>query len=82
MLKAGDRVKLITFNGEASPPEDCEPEENYWLLVGEHATVIEPETIYGRALIEFEVLVTSKGLYCHNEIPNTLLILESDLLRV
>lgn len=82
MLKAGDRVKLIAFNNEISPPEDCEPEENYWLLIGELATVIDPETIYGRALIEFDILVTSKGLYCHNEIPNTLLILEADLLLV
>ncbi len=82
MLKTGSTVKLITFNGEALSSEDCEPEENYWLLIGELATVLESETIYGRVLVEFDVLVKSKGLYCHNEIPNTLLILESDLLIV
>lgn len=42
MLRIGDRVKLITFNGETPSPEDCESEENYWCLIGELNTFIEP----------------------------------------
>lgn len=73
------RVKLKSFNGTVSAPRDCKPDENYWLLIGQAGEIIAPANQQHRVLVRFEKLVSSFGLHCHNEIPNSLLILEADL---
>jgi len=73
------RVRLKSFNGTVNPPKDCSPEENYWLLIGQAGEVIAPINERSRVLVKFERSVSSFGLYCHNEVENSLFILESDL---
>jgi hypothetical protein len=77
----GHHVRLITFNGTSTPPQPCANEaENYWKLVGSTGKVEEAPHTSSRVLIRFDVDVVSYGLYCHNPIPNTLLIEPSDLI--
>lgn len=78
-MNLGTKVRLTSFNSEKSPPKDCEPSENYWLLVGETGKVIKEKNSNSRLLIKFDVTVSDLGLHCHNEVPNSLYILESDL---
>ena len=73
------RVRLKSFNGSATPPENCIPEENYWLLIGQVGEVIAPINERSRVLVKFDRPVSAFGLYCHNEVENSLFILESDL---
>lgn len=73
------RVRLKSFNGAAVAPPDQDPAENYWLLIGAEGLVVEPRNQKGRLLIQFDVSVSSLGLQSHNPVPNTLLILASDL---
>ena len=79
MLESGTKVKLTTFNNTTDSPEDCEPSENYWSLIGETGIIKKPENNRSRVLVQFDNSVKSKGLHCHNEIENSLLILASDL---
>ena len=78
-MDIGSKVKLKTFNGSLSPPDDCDPSENYWSLVGVTGSIVMPENTRGRVLVVFNVRVSDLGLHCHNEIPNSLLIIPSDL---
>lgn len=82
MSEAGvdaQRVRLARFNGTARAPEHCPPDENYWLLIGETGAIVAPANERGRVLVRFDRPVVSFGLHCHNAVPNTLLILQSDL---
>jgi membrane protein implicated in regulation of membrane protease activity len=79
MLSLNCRVILLSFNGILSTPEHCEPSENYWELIGERGTVIEKVNERGRVLVKFDNTVSDLGLQCHNPIPNSLYILETDL---
>ena len=79
MLELGAKVKLKTFNNTSLAPEDCDQSENYWLLIGETGTIKKPENNRSRVLVQFDNSVESKGLHCHNEIVNSLLILTTDL---
>ena len=82
MLEPGIKVKLKTFNKTSTSPEDCDPSENYWALIGETGIIKKPENDRFRVLVQFDNPVESKGLHCHNEIENSLLILTSDLEEV
>ena len=73
------RVRVKSFNGTALGPPDLKPSENYWLLIGKEGVVIAPKNDRNCMLVEFSESVTSLGLHCHNPIPNTLFLLESDL---
>jgi hypothetical protein len=77
-LKPGKRVALKSFNGSLVKPHDAKAEENYWLLVGSKA-VVEMTNGSDRVLIKFERDLSGLGLISHNEIPNALWILISDL---
>ncbi len=78
-MNIGSRVRLKSFNGDFSSPEECDSSENYWVIVGSTGTVSSSINSSGRVLVTFDIDVSSLGLYCHNEIPNSLLILRSDL---
>lgn len=73
------RVKLVSFNGENNSPDECDSTENYWILVGKTGTVMKSENSRKRVLVKFDESVSELGLHCHNPIPNSLLILTSDL---
>ena len=79
MLPIQSRVVLQSFNGIKSAPADCRPNENYWLLVGARGTVVESANATGRVLVQFDISVSDLGLSCHNPIPNSLYVPESDL---
>jgi len=78
-MDINSKVKLVTFNGMLFSPDKCDPQENYWILIGKTGRVIQPQNTRQRVLIEFDENLTELGLTCHNPKPNTLLILVSDL---
>jgi len=75
----GTRVKLASFLGKTHAPAKCDPEENYWKLLGEFGKVIAELPITNQVLVAFECSVALHGLHCHNPEPNTLRIHWSDL---
>ncbi|RYY03500.1 MAG: hypothetical protein EOO53_06205 [Gammaproteobacteria bacterium] len=77
-LKPGKRVVLKSFNGSLNAPHDTKAEENYWLLIGSKA-VVELAKDVDRVLLKFDRDLSNLGLASHNEIPNALWILISDL---
>ena len=78
-MKVGQKARLVTFNGELECSEYCDPSENYWSLINLTGTVVKDVNSRGRVTVTFDANVGSKGLHCHNEIPNSLHILPSDL---
>ncbi len=78
-MEVGLNIKLKTFNGDSKAPKDCDASENYWLLIDKTGTIVKPKNSRSRVLIQFDEQVSDFGLHCHNEIPNSLLILTSDL---
>ncbi|QFT54449.1 hypothetical protein FIU95_07770 [Microbulbifer sp. THAF38] len=79
MMNLGSKVKLVSFNGDSLSPQDCDPAENYWRLIGAYGTIEELENSRGRVLVRFERNLSEMGLHCHNPSPNSLYILPSDL---
>ena len=79
MLALNAKVVLRSFNGTATPPAGCLPGENYWMLIGESGTIVEPLNQNERFLVKFDNSVADHGLHCHNTIPNSLYILATDL---
>ncbi len=77
-LKPGKRVVLKSFKGSLIAPQDVKPEENYWQLIGCKA-VVEAANDTDRVLVKFERDLSSLGLADHNEQPNSLWVLISDL---
>ena len=75
----GARVKLNAFLGSTTAPEDCDPAENYWKLIGQFGKVQADVPGSDRVLIVFEIPVSSFGLHCHNPEPNSLRIQWTDL---
>lgn len=82
MLPINSQVALRSFNGTASAPSDCRQDENYWLLIGEVGTVVETINTKARVLVKFDRPVSEHGLCCHNPVPNSLYILETDLRKM
>jgi hypothetical protein len=78
-MDIGTKVKLVSFNGSLESPDKCDPSDNYWILIGATGTISKIDNARGRLLVTFDSEVSDLGLHCHNEIPNSLLILVSDL---
>jgi hypothetical protein len=76
LLGRPNDIKLVSFHGALSPPPDVDPKENYWSLIGWTGIILRPpkeNSIHNnRELIKFEKPVSSLGLYCHTEVPNSL----------
>ena len=77
-LKPGKRVVLKSFDDSLIAPQEVKAEENYWLLIGSKA-VVEITNDSDRVLIKFERDFSSIGLVSHNEAPNSLWVMISDL---
>lgn len=78
---------LRTFNGTTTPNSEVEQPENYWTLIGETGMVLNFAEELGfanknRVLFQFEGDVGARGLACHNEKPNALWILKTDLRKI
>ncbi|UXH78599.1 hypothetical protein [Roseateles amylovorans] len=73
------KVRLKSFNGTLTMPNGCKPTENYWMLIGQVGAVMSSANLQRRVLVQFDNPAALLGLHCHNEIPNSLLIRESDL---
>lgn len=69
---------LKSFKGSLIAPHGVKPEENYWQLIGSKA-VVEVANKTDQVLLKFERDLSGLGLANHNEVPNTLWILISDL---
>jgi acetylornithine/N-succinyldiaminopimelate aminotransferase len=78
-MDINSQVELVTFNGQPCSPDQCNPHENYWVLIGKTGRVIAPQNIRQRVLVQFDDNLTILGLTSHNPVPNSLLILVSDL---
>jgi len=81
-MKIGNKVKLNTFNGTTKPDEECSHNENYWKLIGSLGKILKGPNDKSRFLVQFEKDVISLVLECHNDINNSLWILESDLIEI
>jgi hypothetical protein len=90
-MKIGSKVKLISFNGAFKADDDCIPSENYWKLINFTGKIVQDpnkEGMYShtfgkpRLLVQFEEDVISLGLECHNNIENSLWLLETDLIEI
>jgi hypothetical protein len=90
-MKIGNSVKLISFNGTLESESNCLPSENYWKIIGCIGKIIQDpneENEYAsfseapRLLIKFKENIISFGLECHNNVENSLWILESDLTEI
>jgi len=73
------KIILKEFNGNSEAPEDCDPQENYWLLIGRKGKIVKEMNSRSRVLVQFNESVSELGLHCHNEVPNSLYILLSDI---
>ena len=78
------KVKMLSFNSTENPDIETPSNENYWKLIGKTGVVSGYPEEYNfhdksRLLIVFDVNLDNIGLENHNEIPNSLWILKSDL---
>ncbi len=83
-MQKGALYKLKSFNGTNEPLDNTPANENYWKLIGRTAKVVGLANEFqlpnrDRVLIQFDTNIESLGLECHNQIPNSLWILKSDL---
>ena len=84
MIKENTKVKLKTFNGTSDSEPDCDDSENYWKLIGFTGAIAQDPNEANlnsgnRFLVKFDADIQSLGLHCHNNVENSLWILESDL---
>ena len=75
----GQRVVLKSFNGTKSAPKGTNSSEDYWSLIGSFGTIVRGQRRPGKVCIVFDEDIQERGLECHNNIPNSLFILVSDL---
>ena len=83
-MKKGKKYKLVSFNGTIKSDETCDPNENYWALIGHSGTLINfaQELNFNnqnRVLFKFDQEIIKFGLESHNSEPNSLWILKTDL---
>ena len=79
-MKLTDRVVLSTFLGTKASNEPFNSTENYWKLIGEKGEIIRIKN--QKVLVLFDKEIDSFQLENHNEIKNSLWILETDLKRI
>ena len=87
-MEIGDRVILMTFNNLSQCPPKVIESENYWKLIGKKGKIVKDPREQGkyasfskkkRLLVHFEDNLKIMNLDAHNNIENSLWILESDL---
>ena len=85
-FRCGDIVRLISFHNTVNAPDNIDEKENYWKLIGSLGEIVSKKSkshpafknMGKRVLVKFDD-VEKYGLYCHNEIPNSLWIFLTDI---
>ncbi len=83
-----DRVVVRSIDGTSQPTDEVKPAENYWLLIGTEGVIVKTwqqadfSMDRPRCLVKFDQDVKALGLHCHNDIENSLWILETDIVRI
>ena len=73
-------VRLKTFLGSKSSPDDVDKSDDYWKLIGQSGTVIDDKLAdKERVLILFDKNLDDFQLANHNPIKNSLMIKKGDL---
>ncbi len=79
-FKTDTPVKLKTFRGLLSRPENVDDQENYWKLIGLTGRIIDSQELSeGRILVLFDQKLDDFNVENHNPIQNSLWISKSDL---
>lgn len=83
----GQKYELKTFNGTSKSKSNISSNEDYWKLIGKQGTLLHFANELNfhnddRVLFQFDEDLQVNGLECHNERPNSLWILKSDLTHV
>lgn len=81
-MRPGSKVRLKSFNGTLSSIDDCDPSENYWLLIGETGIVVEKINQQSRLLIRLDMAVQKLEIHCHNRVENSLYILQNGFVLI
>ncbi|SHK19277.1 hypothetical protein SAMN04488028_103316 [Reichenbachiella agariperforans] len=83
-MKQDRKYELKSFNGTLKTKQAVSENENYWKLIGQTGRVISsaeeqdfPDK--NRVLFQFDIDVQKLELECHNQKPNALWILKTDL---
>lgn len=79
-FKIDTLVKLKTFRGLVSCPENVDDRENYWKLIGLRGRIIDSQELSeGRILVLFEQMLNDFTVENHNPVQNSSWISKSDL---
>ncbi len=86
-FKKWTKVKLKSFQWTTKTPKNTDKAENYWQLIWTTWTMVSDElkispAVTGegeRWLVKFDTDVKALGLYCHNQIEDSLRIALKDL---
>jgi len=86
-MKKGQKFDLKTFNGTLKSIRSQNNHEDYWKLIGQQGTLLHFANELNfhnddRVLFQFDIDVKAYGLECHNELPNSLWILKTDLAKI
>jgi hypothetical protein len=77
----GQRVCLISFDGQTNSQVEARDDENYWKLIGSKGVISEfgTDIMSDRVLVTFDNNPADLGLACHNPRPKSLWIKIEDL---
>ena len=83
-LDCGQRVCLMSFEGQSNSQAKTRDDENYWKLIGSNGVISElgADIMSGRSLVTFDDDPADLGLACHNPRPKSLWIKIKDLKRL
>ena len=86
-MKKGQKFELKTFNGTLKSIRSQNNNEDYWKLIGQQGTLLHFANELNfhnddRVLFQFDIDLKIHGLECHNELPNSLWILKTDLAKI
>jgi hypothetical protein len=59
LFAVGQKVRLESFNDSFAATEDCKPENNHWMLIGQAGEVVAAKNDGQRVLVTFDVSVAS-----------------------
>ena len=83
-MKINDSVILEAYNGSAEVPPACDPQENYWKLIGSKGIIVKDPFFCAkypdealkkerRVLVKFQKSFKDLALKAHNETANFLI---------
>lgn len=73
------KIIVKSYKNEIIAPADCDPSENYWLLIGKTGRIINKEINNAIVLVELDEPISNLGLKCNCDKSNSIYINECDL---